>query len=299
MILGLLIGAGLLLALTYGAAALYVADLFTRCKRRRVEGTPAEVGLRYEELQFRSEDYVLLRGWFLDSPGARATVVFIHDGGGTRAVADDGLLRLQRDYVRRGYNVFAFDLRGRGESSGRRDHLGSAEQRDVAAAVSYVRRRTGSLPLVLHGFGLGGALAIVAAANGVAASAVIADSPFASAREQLRWRWPRLPEHLFRAACWVARRLYDADADSLLPVDAITRLESTPVLLVHGEADDQMPVEHALNIAAATTSDRHQLWTVPGAGHCRAYLDNPETYLRRCLGLIEQAVPARLLAAAG
>ena len=154
MTLGLLAGAGLLLALTYGAAALYVAELLTRSRRRRVEGTPGDLGFRYEELQFRCRDDVLLRGWFVDSPGARATVVLIHDGGGTRADADHGLLRLQCEYVRRGYSVFAFDLRGRGESSGKRDHLGSAEQRDVAAAVGFVRRHVGSSPLVLHGFGL-------------------------------------------------------------------------------------------------------------------------------------------------
>ena len=299
MILGLLAGAGLLLALTYGAAALYVAELITRSPRRRVEGTPGDLGLRYQEVQFRCRDDVLLRGWFIDSPGARATVVLIHDGGGTRAAADQGLLRLQGDYVRRGYRVFAFDLRGRGESSGKRGHLGSAEQRDLSAAVAFVRRQVGSSPLVLHGFGLGGALAIVAIADGISADAVIADSPCASYREQLYHRWPGVPRRLLHDACWLARRLLDADVDALSPQEAISRAASTPILLIHGEADDEVPVEHTLNIAAATLHHRHEWWTVPGVGHCGAYLDDPDLYLHRCLSLIEQATPARVMAAAG
>ncbi len=298
MTLGLLAGAGLLIALTYGAAALYVADLITRSPRRRVEGTPGDLGLRYQEIQFRCRDDVLLRGWFMDSPGARATVVLIHDGEGTRAITDHGLLRLQGDYVRRGYSVFAFDLRGRGESSGNRDHLGGAEQRDMAAAVTFVRGYVDSSPLVLHGFGLGGALAIAAVADGVSADAVIADSPFASAREQLYYRWPGVPGPLLRDACWLARRLFDADVDALSPQEAISRAASTPIMLIHGEADEEVPVEHTLNIAAATLHHRHELWTLPGVGHCGAYLDDPDLYLQRCLSLIERATPARVMAVA-
>ena len=299
MIVALLLAAGLLLALAYGATALYVADLLTRSKRQRVEGTPRDLGLRYEDVQFHTADGVLLRGWFLDSPGARATVVLLHDTASTRSDRAHGLLRLQHDYVRRGYHVLAFDLRGRGESGGVRDGLGGAEQRDVAAAIAFARRRGGPLPLVLHGFGLGAALAIAAAAGGVGAAAVVADSPFASARDHLRRRWRRLPGHLFGAGCWVARRLFRADADALSPIEVISRVAPTPVLLIHGEADDEVPVAHSVNIAAATFHDGNELWTVAGAGHCEAYRDDPQHYLRRCLAFIEQAVPARQLAAAG
>ena len=299
MIVALLLAAGLLLALAYGATALYVADLLTRTKRRRVEGTPRDLGLRYEDVQFRGADDLLLRGWFLDSPGARATVVLLHDAAGTRSDHAQGLLRLQHDYVRRGYHVLAFDLRGRGESSGGRDCLGGGEQQDVAAAVAFARRRGGPVPLVLHGFGLGGALAIAAVADGVHAAAVVADSPFASAREHLRRRWRRLPAPLFRSGCWVAHRLFRADVDALSPIDVIAQVAPTPVLLIHGEDDDEVPVAHSVNIAAAAFDPGNELWTVAGAGHCEAYAGDPQHYLLRCLTFIEQAVPARQLAAAG
>lgn len=286
-------------ALLFAAVSLYAAELFTRSKRRRVEGTPENFGLHFEDVQLRTPDNVILRGWFLDSPGARATVIVVHDSAGTRTDQSQGLLALQRDYVSRGFNVFAFDLRGRGESSGMRDRLGSAEQRDVAVAIAYVRRRTEELPLVLHGFGLGGSLVIATVAAGAPADAVIADSPFASAREQLRFRWSNMPRLVFNSACWIARRLYGADVDSLSPQDSIDNIGKTPVLMIHGDADEEVPVENSLNIAAATLNEAIDLWVVPDARHCRAYIDNRDAYLAHCLAFIDEAVPRRLLASTG
>ena len=38
----------------------YFADLMTRSKRHRVQGTPADLGLRYEEVQFLTADRLTL-----------------------------------------------------------------------------------------------------------------------------------------------------------------------------------------------------------------------------------------------
>lgn len=277
--------------------AFTLAEKFTRSKRRRVQGTPADLGLRYEEIQFLTADRLVLRGWFLDSPGARATIVLVHDVEGTRADTEQGLLLMQRDYVRRGFNVFAFDLRGHGESTGRRDGLGSQERLDVQAAVAYVRRRTGSLPIFLHGFGLGASLAIAAAARGIDVAAVIADSPFTSMQSYLRHRHAHLPRHLFRLALGFSRRCFGADAAELAPIRVVDAVE-IPVLFIHAEGDTVVPVSHTLNLAAASLDPRDRVWTIPDLlDHCGYYLQSPETYLSRCVGFIDQVVPARLLQA--
>ncbi|MEX2374352.1 MAG: hypothetical protein WD942_02045, partial [Dehalococcoidia bacterium] len=46
-------------------AAIYIADSFTGGRRMRVQGTPADTGLRYEEVQFLTADRLTLRGWFM------------------------------------------------------------------------------------------------------------------------------------------------------------------------------------------------------------------------------------------
>lgn len=296
MVMLLLAAAALLALVTYGLAAFFLARAFTHCERQRVRGTPAADGMRFDEVQFRADDDTVLRGWFIESPGARAVVVVVHDASGTRSTPERGLLDLDCAYVRSGYHVLAFDLRGCGESTGRRSGFGDGESRDLAAAVDYARARAGGLPLVLHGFGFGGALAIGAAARGLEADAVIADSAFASAREQLRRRWGRVPGHLFSAACLTARVLYGADASALSPIRVIDAA-TAPILLVHSEDDDEVPAGDAANLMAACLSGRNELWLLPDGGHCGAYLRDPAGYLRRCLAFIERAVPVRLTAA--
>jgi fermentation-respiration switch protein FrsA (DUF1100 family) len=285
----------LLAALVYVAVAIYFADMFTRSKRRRVQGTPADLGLRFQDVQFLAADRITLNGWFLESPGARATIVVVHDRDATRADADQRLLHLQADYVRRGFNVFSFDLRGRGESAGRRDHLGTTERLDVDAALAYVRRRVPRLPIVLHGFGFGAGLAIDAAARSSEVAGVIADSPVACVRDLLRFQHPRLPHHLFNTACWFVRRLFHADPDALSPIDVVDRVQ-VPILFIHAAIDDDVPETDCLNLAAATLNDRHEVWTVDDhRGHCCIYREQPRLYLDHCFAFIDRIVPHRLL----
>lgn len=289
--LGLAVAAGMLLSA--GIAAVYLADSFTRSRRTRVQGTPADLGLRYEEIQFLTADRLTLRGWFLDAPNARATVVLVHDLGANRAERARSLLYLQRDYVRRGLSVFAFDLRGHGESGGKRDTLGRDERLDVQAAVAYVRRRTGSTPIVLHGFGFGAALALEAVAHGTEVAGIVADSPFVSMRQYMRSEYRHAPAPVFWVASFLARRLFRADMDAVQPIRAIERV-TTPVLFIHNEGDHQVPPAHTLNLAAASMDPRVRVWIVSDLlGHGNAFSQTPEPYLRRCTQFVDELVPAR------
>ena len=285
------------LLVAHAFAAFLLAETLTRTKRWRVEGDPRDMRLRHEEVTFPAVDGLGLRGWYLESPGARASMVLVHDAEGTRSDPNVGLLELQRDYVRSGLNVLSFDLRGRGESSGGRDQLGAAEIADVIGAVAYARRRGDGLPVVLHGFGMGAALALVAASRQQPVAAVIADSTVFSMRAYLRAGHPRVPGYLFALAAIFARWIYGADVDATSPLQAMPHLASTPVLFVHGEEDPDVPVEHTLNLAAASLNAGDQIWRVPSVGHCAAYVADPLTYVARCLEFVETAVPSRVLAA--
>lgn len=278
------------------ASTVYLADDLTRCRRRRVQGSPADLGLRYEEAQFLTADRLTLRGWFLESPGARAVVVLVHDLEATRTDVDRRLLDLSRDYVRRGYSVFTFDLRGHGESGGTRDTLGRDEKLDVAAAVACVRRRTPGVPVILHGFGFGAAVALAAAANRTEVTAVVADSAFPTMREYLHRRWRWLPSPALTLVGRVARRLYGADIDALEPVTIVNRV-GVPVLYVHNQGDPMLPPSCTLNLAAASLDARDKVWISAGKGHGTGYREAPDAYVRRMLEFYDQVIPARVLAA--
>lgn len=298
MLLWLLLFAIAAIACVATCFAFALAEELTRSKRHRVQGTPADLGLHYEEIQFLTADRMTLRGWFLESPGSRATMVLVHDLEVTRADPGRALLQLQRDYVRRGLSVFAFDLRGHGESAGRRDSLGLKERLDVLAAVAFVRRRTaGTQPVLLHGFGFGAALALAGAAKQAEVAAVIADSTFLTMRGYLRQRCRRVPAQVFSLAMFFARRVFHADVDALQPLNAIAQV-TVPILLIHNAGDERVPLAHSLNLAAASLDGRDQVWVVPDrVGHATGYRELPEAYMRRCMEFVEQVTPARVLAA--
>jgi uncharacterized protein len=85
--------------------------------------------------------------------------------------------RFARALVPRGYACLSFDYRGFGFSDGERGRLVPWEQvEDVRAAVDYVSSRddTAAAPIILLGWGLGGALVIAEAADDPRVTAVVA-----------------------------------------------------------------------------------------------------------------------------
>jgi fermentation-respiration switch protein FrsA (DUF1100 family) len=126
---------------------------------------------------------------------------------------------------------------------------------------------------------MGGYLAIVAA-EPVRASGVVAICP-ASADG-------------LRSGLSSGRLQFDADLDSLTPWFDANQLEpivarlAAPVLLMHAEGDEQVPVEHSRELAKATGSPDSRLIVVPG-GHHRS-IQHDEELQAVSLRFIERAV---------
>src|ERR1044071_3431053 len=57
------------LALAYGS---------THPTRRRLKGDPADLGLEFERVTFRSRDGLIISGWLIPTEAARATVILCH-----------------------------------------------------------------------------------------------------------------------------------------------------------------------------------------------------------------------------
>jgi len=76
--------------------------------------TPADRGMKYEEVAFTTADGVKLSGWHVPSSN-RAAVVLLHGASSTRS----SVLAQAAVLARRGYGVLLFDARGHGRSGGR------------------------------------------------------------------------------------------------------------------------------------------------------------------------------------
>ncbi len=178
-------------------------------------------------------------------------------------------------------DVLVVNLRGHGASAGL-STLGDREVFDVDAAVGEMRRR-GYSTVVTVGWSMGGTCALRHAALvgeqvhlrpvEHPADAVVTVSSagwwfYRGTAPMRRLHW-LVQTQLGRR---VARRVFGVRIDStgwaatpLDPAEAAARLD-VPLLVVHGDADGYLPVDHARAIATAAGSDA-ELWEVPGFGH--------------------------------
>jgi pimeloyl-ACP methyl ester carboxylesterase len=201
---------------------------------------------------------------------ARASLVLIH-GWGRNA---ERMLPYVEMLHPCGFDLLVIEARNHGLS----DQDGTSSMKmfseDVRAGARFVagRGRIASRCGVV-GLSIGGSAAIHAASCEERITAVVAVGSFADPRDAMvtvgRWAWllkPALPLS-FRVVEWrIGARLAD-----LAPERRLAR-SKTRVLLIHGEADSVVPVDHARRLAAAGR-ERAQLWVIPGRGHSDPHLE--------------------------
>jgi alpha-beta hydrolase superfamily lysophospholipase len=192
---------------------------------------------------------------------ARGGVVILHGAGSSKENHHD----FARAAIASGLAAVAFDQRGHGASEGPMD--GRAID-DIGTLATLLRARAANpdIPLALRGSSMGGYLAIVAAPT-VDARAVVSICP-ASADG-------------LRRGLHSERLGFDADVavlDELLAAHELhTEVEALkmPLLLLHAEGDEQVPVEHSRELAQRMTNPHSRLIAVPG-GHHRSVQHDPE-----------------------
>ena len=144
---------------------------------RRMAGTPADIGLGYEDVFITAADGVTLHGWFVPGEG-RQTVLFFHGNAGNISHRLDSI----RIFHSLGLAVMAVDYRGYGRSEGRMSEQGS--YRDAEAAYRYLieDRCIDPESIVFFGRSMGSAVAIELATR-FRPAALIAESCFTSLRD--------------------------------------------------------------------------------------------------------------------
>ncbi len=219
--------------------------LAVRPPRIAVPLTPAQLGLRPEEVRIPAADGVTLAGWLLPRPG-RPGVVLLHG-----YPADKRDLLPLAAALEPHFTVLLMDLRFFGDSGGRVTTLGHRERDDLARAVRWLEAR-GAAPVGVFGLSLGGAVALLAAAEEPRIRAVAAYAPFADLRllahDVYRYLWLLRYPLVGLMRLW-ARLFLRADITRPAPAEAAARLR-VPVLLVASRTDEQIGFHHAERLRA-------------------------------------------------
>lgn len=199
-----------------------------------------------EEVWLQVDGVGRVSSWYQEAGRPGPCLVFLHGNGeNLETLRVSGALAA---FSELGLPSLAVDYPGYGLSEG-----SPSEPRLVAsalAAIAWLERRCPERAVALVGWSLGAAVALQAAAR-VPVDRVVAMSPWTSLAEIGREHFPGWLVGLF------ARETYDS-------LSVAPGLEM-PVLVLHGERDSIIPVEHGRRVAAALPDAR---WVpVPGHGH--------------------------------
>lgn len=251
--------------------------------------TPSDFGLTFEDIELQTEDGLNLVGWFIpqhthsvassDAP----TLIVLHGWPEDKGSVLRAALPLADQF-----NLLLFDFRALGRSEGRHSTLGAREPRDLRAALDWLDER-GHLHTGVWGFSMGGAVALMGAAQDDRISAVIADTSFARLDIMARdvFRIPVLQHGLGLGMRLWTRLFLDIDIRRVAPVEAAAGLHM-PVMIIHLEHDHFVPFTHALRLQDALNHHPNaEFWFRREGlyGHVSA------EYLERVRGFFQQHLP--------
>jgi dienelactone hydrolase len=239
----------------------------------------ADLGAPYEDVQFRTSDGLLLKGWYIRSRNGAAVISF-PGRSGTQARA--------KLLARHGYGVLLFDRRGEGRSEGDPNLLGWQGERDIHAAVGFLQGRPDVDPRRIGGIGLsvGGELMIEAGAESEALRAIVSEGASGrSVRDDLvndaPWQGTLGDGVMTAATALFTDDLPPATLQSLVP-----KIHGA-VFFVYGEKGQEM--ERPANTAFfARAHEPKQIWEVPGSGHIGGVDAQPAEYERRIVAFFDR-----------
>jgi uncharacterized protein len=237
-----------------------------------VDATPGALGAKFSNvtLPVKSEQ---LAGWWIPSEEPQAgTLLYLHGNAANVSANVRQVLRLRST----GLNVFIFDYRGYGNSTGGppREKL---MYEDAERAWKYLVAERDIAPdhIAIYGHSLGGAVAIDLASRHPEAGALITESTFTSIAG--------LANGVSFTACLPVRLILTERFDSISKIGSI----HLPQLILQGDADTMVPPGMARKLYEAAPEPK-QLALIAGGGHEDSAVVNATAYFAALNGFLSQ-----------
>ena len=273
-----------------GVAALYAVGLplalgyvFTHVGRAVVPAN--HLGVGYEDVRLTTSDGLELEGWYVPSKNGAAVVVF---------PGRKGPQRQSRMLARHGFGVLLFDRRGEGRSDGEPNALGWGGDRDIKAAIAWLRHRPDVDPHRIGGLGLsvGGELMLETAAETEGLAAVVSEG--AGARmfsEELDHEVSGLEKALTVPSQLAIDASLAVFSNQLPPrnlKDLVPRIAPRPVFLI--AAPNSPNGEDLSRGYYQAAGEPKTLWEIPESKHVGGLDARPREYERRVVAFFDRAL---------
>jgi alpha-beta hydrolase superfamily lysophospholipase len=243
-----------------------------------------------EEVRFPSRDGTQLYGRLRVAEATAPAIALCHGYGTSIEETSPFATKLWKE----GFSTLVFDFRAHGRSTGRFTTIGAREVDDALGAVDYLHERLPGAPLGIYGVSMGGSVALQTAALDERIGAVAADCAYATLAEMVEFRkqsFRGLSRPFFHLSRWAAERMSGVRVRQFRPVDHVERIAPRPVLLMHSELDEIVPLEHFYQIGGRLPPESER-WLIEGCGHVAASSERAEEYLERVAGFFRRALAA-------
>lgn len=235
-------------------------QLFCPAREPVKSWNPEDYGLqrhRVDEMWIETDDGELLHAWYCRADKPIASALYCHGNTGNLTHPADVMPHL----VAAGINVLLFDYRGFGRSSGIPTLHGVIDD-GICAARFHEKIRPKSVPSILYGYSLGGAIAAQIIRHH-SFDGLVLQSTFTTLPDIARAAFPKVPIHL------VAGRMFDTLS--------IIRTLRVPLLVLHGTDDETCPCWMAHKLYEESSAPWKRIYAVPGGMHKNLYVEHSDT----------------------
>jgi len=236
-----------------------------------VETTPGDLGVKFEKVALPIGGGQVA-GWWVPSQDPQAATLIYSHGNATNIGANvQDVVRFQKA----GLNVFIYDYRGYGESTGGPPREKLAYE-DAERAWTYLvnERRISPATIVIYGHSLGGVVAIDLASKHADAGALIVESTLTSIAD--------LADGMRVGRLLPVRLILTERFDALSRIAAV----HVPTLILQGQEDSShLTMGQHLYDAA---NDPKQRVVIPGGGHNDSAEMNPTAYFGALNGFLSR-----------
>jgi len=221
-----------------------------------LDATPEQWGMPFENIHFSAADGTSLNGWYIPHSDSDRVLLFFHGNAGNISHRSESIAVFHR----MGLNIFIFDYRGYGHSSGKVNEKGLYQDADAAWNYLTKTKDIDSRKIILFGRSLGGAIA-ANLANKNTPAALIMESTFSSSRDMASSIIPYLSNLI------IMRYQFNSK-------DKIANIQC-PVMIMHSSEDEMIPYSHGKKLFNAANQPR-EFFRMKGSHNAGFLLSQPD-----------------------
>lgn len=246
---------------------------------------PEVLKLKYETIDFKSTDGTPLKGWYFPTTQKKSLGTIVQFHGNAENMTSHYLSMVW--LIPEGYNVFTFDYRGYGQSSGEITQKGSVEDGVAAIQKAYeIHQKNKGGIFITWGQSLGGGILQGSLMHSqLPVSLVILDSTFTSYRKVantvLRKSW----------ITWLFSPLaYVLVSDRYAGID-FAKTNRVPVLVVHDELDSVVPYKNGEDLFARIQAPK-TFWHPRLGGHHQTFSPGQDENRKKLVEFLSKVSPS-------